>query len=51
MVYFLQYKEEVKNHFSIEFGNAEIQNRSKVLVENGFSNNYNIEKLIEMLFV
>ncbi|MCF8298265.1 MAG: glycosyltransferase [Saprospiraceae bacterium] len=43
-------KEEVKKLFSTEFGTAEIEIRKKVLLENGFSNSYNINKLIDMLF-
>lgn len=43
-------KEEVKKLFITEFGTAEIEIRKKVLLDDGFSNSYNIKKLVEMLF-
>ena len=43
-------KSEIQKLFKLEFGAAEIEMRNKVLLENGFSNNHNINKLIEILF-
>lgn len=43
-------RKEVKKLFQMDFNPGEIQKREEVLLHNGFSNEYNCSKLIDMLF-
>lgn len=46
----LDIKNEIKRLFDIPFTSVDIAKRKEILQENGFSNQYNIQKLCRMLF-